>query len=57
MIAQSNYEAVDRYGKELGAMRAPHDVRCTFAKLAHQGRAPFERIRQTNYIFPVGPSI
>jgi site-specific recombinase XerD len=45
MSAQSIYEVVDRYGKELGATLAPHDVRRTFAKLAHKGRAPLEQIR------------
>ena len=43
--AQSIYEVVDRYGKELGATLAPHDVRRTFAKLAHKGRAPLEQIQ------------
>lgn len=45
MSAQSIYEVVDRYGKELGAALAPHDVRRTFAKLAHKGRAPLEQIQ------------
>jgi site-specific recombinase XerD len=45
MSAQSIYEVVDGYGKELGATLAPHDVRRTFAKLAHQGRAPLEQIQ------------
>jgi integrase len=45
MSAQSIYEVVDRYGKELGATLAPHDVRRTFAKLAHKGRAPLEQIQ------------
>jgi integrase len=45
MRAQSIYEIVDRYGKELGAALAPHDVRRTFAKLAHKGRAPLEQIQ------------
>jgi integrase len=45
MTAQSIYEVVDRYGSELGAALAPHDVRRTFAKLAHQGRAPLEQIQ------------
>jgi site-specific recombinase XerD len=43
--AQSIYEVVDRYGQELGAALAPHDVRRTFAKLAHKGRAPLEQIQ------------
>jgi integrase len=45
MSAQSIYEVVDRYGKKLGATLAPHDVRRTFAKLAHKGRAPLEQIQ------------
>src|SRR5262249_26904504 len=41
MSAQSIYEVVDAYGDDLGASSlAPHDVRRTFAKLAHKGRAP-----------------
>ena len=45
MSAQSIYEVVDAYGKEIGAVLAPHDVRRTFAKLAHKGRAPLEQIQ------------
>ena len=45
MSAQSIYEVVEAYGKELGAALAPHDVRRTFAKLAHRGRAPLEQIQ------------
>jgi integrase/recombinase XerD len=45
MTAQSIYEVVERYGKRLGAALAPHDVRRTFAKLAHKGRAPLEQIQ------------
>jgi integrase len=46
MSAQSIYEVVQAYGKELGAAAlAPHDVRRTFAKLAHKGRAPLEQIQ------------
>jgi integrase len=45
MTAQSVYEVVEAYGKELGVAIAPHDVRRTFAKLAHQGRAPLEQIQ------------
>jgi integrase len=43
--AQSIYEVVEAYGDELGASLAPHDVRRTFAKLAHKGRAPLEQIQ------------
>jgi site-specific recombinase XerD len=45
MSAQSIYEVVEAYGKQLGASIAPHDVRRTFAKLAHKGRAPLEQIQ------------
>jgi site-specific recombinase XerD len=45
MSAQSIYEVVEAYGNELGASVAPHDVRRTFAKLAHKGRAPLEQIQ------------
>ncbi|MBV9503898.1 MAG: site-specific integrase [Acidobacteriia bacterium] len=45
MTSQSIYEVVDAYGKQLGASLAPHDVRRTFAKLAHKGRAPLEQIQ------------
>jgi site-specific recombinase XerD len=45
MSAQSIYEVVEAYGRELGATIAPHDVRRTFAKLAHKGRAPLEQIQ------------
>jgi site-specific recombinase XerD len=45
MSAQSIYAVVEAYGKELGAALAPHDVRRTFAKLAHKGRAPLEQIQ------------
>ena len=45
MSAQSIYEVVEAYGKKLGARLAPHDMRRTFAKLAHKGRAPLEQIQ------------
>jgi site-specific recombinase XerD len=45
MSAQSIYEVVAAYGNQLGATLAPHDVRRTFAKLAHKGRAPLEQIQ------------
>jgi integrase len=45
MSAQSIYEVVDAYGHQLGTTIAPHDVRRTFAKLAHKGRAPLEQIQ------------
>ena len=45
MSAQSIYEVVEAYGRKLGVSVAPHDVRRTFAKLAHRGRAPLEEIQ------------
>jgi integrase len=45
MRAQSIYAVVEAYGRELGTALAPHDVRRTFAKLAHTGRAPVEQIQ------------
>ncbi len=43
MSAQSIYEVVEAYGNDLGAPIAPHNMRRTFAKLAHKGRAPLEQ--------------
>jgi integrase len=45
MSPQSIYEVVTAYGHELGTTIAPHDVRRTFAKLPHKGRAPLEQIQ------------
>ncbi len=45
MSAQSIYEVVEAYGRQIGAALAPHDVRRTFARLAHKGRAPLEQIQ------------
>jgi integrase len=45
MSAQSIYEVVAAYGNDLGASLAPHNVRRTFAKLAHKGRSPLEQIQ------------
>jgi integrase len=39
-------DAVIRYGAEIGSDRlAPHDLRRTFAKLAHTGHAALEQIQ------------
>jgi integrase len=39
-------EAVAMYGKKIGVEKlAPHDLRRTFAKLAHKGRAALEQIQ------------
>lgn len=45
MNAQSIYKVVEGYGAKLGTALAPHDLRRTFAKLAHKGRAPIEQIQ------------
>jgi site-specific recombinase XerD len=45
MTAQSIFEVVERYGVQLGVAIAPHDLRRTFAKLAHRGHAPLEQIQ------------
>jgi integrase len=45
MTAQAIYEVVEGYGRTLGVTLAPHDVRRTFAKLAHKGHAPLEQIQ------------
>ena len=44
--AQSIFETVTASGLRIGAGKiTPHDLRRTFAKLAHQGRAPLEQIQ------------
>ena len=43
--AQSIFETVAGYGDLIGVRITPHDLRRTFAKLAHQGRAPLEQIQ------------
>jgi site-specific recombinase XerD len=45
MTAQSVFEVVERYGRRVGLKIAPHDLRRSFAKLAHQGHAPLEQIQ------------
>ena len=43
--AQSIFETVAAYGRRSGLRITPHDLRRTFAKLAHLGRAPLEQIQ------------
>ena len=44
--AQSIFETVAAYARQTGLGKiTPHDLRRTFAKLAHQGRAPLEQIQ------------
>lgn len=45
MTAASIFRVVKQYGAEIGTEIAPHDLRRTFAKLAHRGRAPLEQIQ------------
>ena len=46
MTAQSIFETVKKYASEIGLKDiAPHDLRRTFAKLAHKGRAALEQIQ------------
>lgn len=46
LLPQNVMEAVVKYGKRIGVPRlAPHDLRRTFAKLAHRGRAALEQIQ------------
>lgn len=46
MTAQSIFETVKKYAAEIGVREiAPHDLRRTFAKLAHKGRAALEQIQ------------
>jgi len=46
MTAQSIFEMVKKYAAEIGVKEiAPHDLRRTFAKLAHKGRAALEQIQ------------
>jgi site-specific recombinase XerD len=47
MTAQSVFEIVKQYSQELGISVGPHDLRRTFAKLAHGGRAPLEQIQRS----------
>ena len=42
---QTVYHLVRSYGLRLGLRLAPHDLRRTFAKLAHKGRAALEQIQ------------
>ena len=45
MTAQSVFEVVGQYGRRIGTGIAPHDLRRTFAKLAHKGHAALEQIQ------------
>jgi site-specific recombinase XerD len=45
LTAQAVYLIVKAYAEGLGIEIAPHDLRRTFAKLAHRGRSPVEQIQ------------
>jgi site-specific recombinase XerD len=45
MTAQAVFAVVGQYGTRIGMEIAPHDLRRTFAKLAHKGHAAIEQIR------------
>jgi site-specific recombinase XerD len=45
MTPQSIFEVVEKHSVKLGVAVAPHDLRRTFAKLAHRGKAPLEQIQ------------
>ncbi len=45
MSTQAVYNAVNEYAGKLGLTVHPHDLRRTFAKLAHKGSAPLEQIQ------------
>lgn len=45
LTAQAVYLIVRGYAGQLGMRVAPHDLRRTFAKLAHRGRSPLEQIQ------------
>lgn len=45
LSAQTVWDLVEQYTEVAGVTAAPHDLRRTFAKLAHHGRAPLEQIQ------------
>jgi site-specific recombinase XerD len=46
LLPQNIMETVSKYGRQIGVPKlAPHDLRRTFAKLAHKGRAALEQIQ------------
>ena len=45
LTAQAVYLIVRGYAQQIGVEIAPHDLRRTFAKLAHRGRSPLEQIQ------------
>lgn len=50
MTVQSVFEIVEQYSKRLGVRVAPHDLRRTFAKLAHRpSRAACADLSRSSY--------
>ena len=47
ITAQAVCDIVARYSGKLGLGIAPHDLRRTFAKLAHKGHSPIEQIQMS----------
>ena len=45
MTAQAIFNMVKEYAAQIGVTLAPHDLRRTFAKLAHKGNSPLEQIQ------------
>jgi site-specific recombinase XerD len=45
MTSQAVYEVIKTNAQREGLLIAPHDLRRTFAKLAHKGDAPVEQIQ------------
>ena len=45
LTAQAIYLIVRGYAAQIGVKLAPHDLRRTFAKLAHRGNSPLEQIQ------------
>ena len=45
LTPQSVFHMVRSYGEQMGVPLSPHDLRRSFAKLAHKGRAPLEQIQ------------
>jgi site-specific recombinase XerD len=47
MTAQAVFALAKQYGRRIGLEIAPHDLRRTFAKLAHKGHAALEQIQMS----------
>ena len=45
MTAQAVFDVVKLYAQQIGVDVRPHDLRRTFAKLAHKGNSPIEQIQ------------